>query len=688
MSVTSTCVVHVRSSKTDIAQKYPSFEGVLYKARNAAQPNELTYTSEELQKLDLRGEPIYVEHDQKLGSVGVIVENRFEDPYLVIVGSINTKNRELRETIREHLKNGKLRDLSIGFKAVQNTRTGEFSKKEFVEGSLVEQGYYDETKIISVCASGKQESVQRETAERKEDSGAESAVGFLLQEKLAAQTNLEVVEKSGKNFASSNQKNGSDGVEGGAEKNVQKISPNSYLTNKNFVTSTTTGEKNNNFFPSSSLVPPTSSTKPNSPFPTSNAMEVDPQQQQQQATQESTESMDTSSSTSSVGATIQPTATGAASSQAQQQTSAPATTSTSAPPMGQREAAELEMYRKMNRERSKPWVDSMKATAKKAGVAPEVESVVEELGYNPEFAPVRSIIEFTQNENLEMARKLEQLTREHRELKRKYAPSTETAANAAQTVAVASSLNTNVGTGSKQNAIQQQQQLQQLQQQQKRARIPSPAAEPVPVRNNMLENLRSIVNRTNGAAKSPAPYQQQQQTRLTAPTGAASYGNQTVMSINEDAAAAMEDDNSAVEHSSEAVNDGMVHAPASSSHSQMVGVASSAVPQNQRTANDYLADNYIRPIHQEVYAHCSAKTRNEQILKEQESRSFFKHSLSNVYLPTPEGPRPILWDMCLKATVGQLPTTPIQLRIPSGARLSSVSSAFGMSVQNSEAMGY
>ena len=143
--------VAITSSNTK--QKYPSFTGILYKARDNPVADELTLSSAELENLDLAGEPVCVEHDKKLGRVGVILASRFEAPNLIIEGKINTENREIRESVRERLVDGRLSELSIGFHAIQNEKTGRYQHKVFDEASLVKAGYYDGTRIVSIKAS-------------------------------------------------------------------------------------------------------------------------------------------------------------------------------------------------------------------------------------------------------------------------------------------------------------------------------------------------------------------------------------------------------------------------------------------------------------------------------------------------------------------------------------------------------
>jgi len=146
--------VHITSTAA-VTKKYPEFDGVLYKARDAPEKGELTLTSDELKKLNVVGEPIFVEHDEKMGKVGVIVRCSFEAPNFLITGCINTENEKLRNSIRNQLKTGELSDLSIGFSALQCTSTGNFTDKQFNEASLVKKGFYDGTNIVRVCASQK-----------------------------------------------------------------------------------------------------------------------------------------------------------------------------------------------------------------------------------------------------------------------------------------------------------------------------------------------------------------------------------------------------------------------------------------------------------------------------------------------------------------------------------------------------
>jgi hypothetical protein len=644
-AVMETCVVQVRSSKTDASHKYPSFEGVLYKARNNPKPNELTYGSEELRRLDLRGEPIYVEHDRKLGSVGVIVENRFEDPYLIIVGSINTKNRELRENIREHLRSGRLRDLSIGFKGVQNTKTGEYISKEFVEGSLVEQGYYDETRIISVQASGK-------PAAATVQSILPDATSHLLQEKMAAAENLpETTPLSPVTSA-------------------KKIEPkNSYLMGAESPPSTTTGESEK--FSRSSQ-----------------AMEVDAPSTQSPASAQtaaggaaSSEALDNSDS----GASPPSVAAGAVGTGAKE-TNAAAAASAAATTLTKSQLERLEAYERKERERNRPRVEAQRAAAKEAGVSSELmDSTLEEMANNPATEPLFTLMEHQQKKLEETNRRIAELTKQQRDLKRKYVPNfvdTElpgaAAPSTATTVVVASSGTPAAAAAAKPSLPKPL--TPQQESAQKRARIPSPAAEPIPVVNSgneMMAGLHSILNRQATAGQHTAARAKQPLRSV----GAAAFGNQTVVPYDE--ATAMGEG----EHHRAADEEDYAASAATSHTVQVSATAGMKAP----SAADYLANSYIRPVHLEVYANCTSKTRNEQILKEQASRAFFKHSLSNVYVHVPgeAQPRPAFWDMCLEASAGKLTaTTPIQCRVPVGKPLSAYSGAFGINVEQSEHMGW
>jgi hypothetical protein len=142
--------VTITSSNTKM--KFPSFTGILYKARTP-KPDECALSSDDLRDLDLKGEPICIEHDRKLGSVGVIVASRYEHPNLIIDGTINTQNTELREKIRNKLVTGELAHLSIGFRAIQDRNTKKFRHRVFEEASLCGKGYYDGTDVISVTSS-------------------------------------------------------------------------------------------------------------------------------------------------------------------------------------------------------------------------------------------------------------------------------------------------------------------------------------------------------------------------------------------------------------------------------------------------------------------------------------------------------------------------------------------------------
>lgn len=102
-------IVHLTS--INAKKEYPEFECVLYKARDSPQLDELTLTSEECENVDLAGHPIFVEHDNEVGQVGVILDTKFNAPDLMIRGCVNTPNVRVREEIRHMLLSGEISEL-------------------------------------------------------------------------------------------------------------------------------------------------------------------------------------------------------------------------------------------------------------------------------------------------------------------------------------------------------------------------------------------------------------------------------------------------------------------------------------------------------------------------------------------------------------------------------------------------
>lgn len=142
--------VHVTSSNYEA--RNPEFTGRLYRARDNPEKEELTFTSQELQNLDVTGGPICIEHDYKLGKVGYIKASKYQHPWLYITGVIDSKDEKIREEVRKGLRSGRLSELSIGFHGMLQP-DGTYSDKVFDEASLVKEGFYEGTKIVAVCAS-------------------------------------------------------------------------------------------------------------------------------------------------------------------------------------------------------------------------------------------------------------------------------------------------------------------------------------------------------------------------------------------------------------------------------------------------------------------------------------------------------------------------------------------------------
>lgn len=153
--VKMTRLVKVTASRTNLA--LPEFDGILYRARNSPEKDELVLTSEDLAKSDVTGGSIFVEHNWTRGRVGTIVGSEFRDPDYYITGRIDTDNHQAREEIRRQLRTGELNSLSIGMEAQQCERTGRFFGKYFTEASLVRKPYYENCSLVSVRASDNDE---------------------------------------------------------------------------------------------------------------------------------------------------------------------------------------------------------------------------------------------------------------------------------------------------------------------------------------------------------------------------------------------------------------------------------------------------------------------------------------------------------------------------------------------------
>ena len=152
-------------SSTDTTKKRATIEGRLYQGVLVADHKRARYTVAELKALELCGKPLLFEHDEEVGQIGTITSNRVDgDGWLWITASLFSPEdlggeEALPAQMRDMLRSGYLRDLSIGYHAPLDEQTGRCGTKTFDEASLVRRGKYKGTSLMRVQAS----SFRRET---------------------------------------------------------------------------------------------------------------------------------------------------------------------------------------------------------------------------------------------------------------------------------------------------------------------------------------------------------------------------------------------------------------------------------------------------------------------------------------------------------------------------------------------
>lgn len=125
------------------------YRGVEDAAYSEADPEMLTRT--EMTKLDVVGRPVYVEHDYSVSPVGRILDAWIDkrDPELWVAIQLHGSaelGTSMSSVLNGAVRNGHLKDLSIGLDCRRNPATGEIVQ-QWMEASLVRKGRYRGTHI-------------------------------------------------------------------------------------------------------------------------------------------------------------------------------------------------------------------------------------------------------------------------------------------------------------------------------------------------------------------------------------------------------------------------------------------------------------------------------------------------------------------------------------------------------------
>jgi hypothetical protein len=115
-------------------------------------------TLDELRAVNLRGKPLMFEHQQWGGRVGTITDSYVDgDGWLWIAGEVFSESdqpgREFPGWLRKQLRDGALRDLSVGVTYEADAARRRTGPRRFHEASLVARGAYKGTHLVAVQAS-------------------------------------------------------------------------------------------------------------------------------------------------------------------------------------------------------------------------------------------------------------------------------------------------------------------------------------------------------------------------------------------------------------------------------------------------------------------------------------------------------------------------------------------------------
>jgi len=140
-------------------EKPIEFDGRLYKGSAVRDAKNMNYTVDDLRAMNLSGTELWLEHNKSDGVIGTIVNN-WVDPenWLCVHGRLHPPQqlgRERHESLRQRLRNGELRDLSIHWFGSADRHTGvvDPQSKCIVEVSLTKKGLFEGTHLLSVAAA-------------------------------------------------------------------------------------------------------------------------------------------------------------------------------------------------------------------------------------------------------------------------------------------------------------------------------------------------------------------------------------------------------------------------------------------------------------------------------------------------------------------------------------------------------
>jgi hypothetical protein len=136
--------------------------GRVYQGLKEPAPDNYGYTIDELKEMcatkSLKGKPILLEHEGE--PIGEIGKTWVDDAgFLVIYANLydaeTLGNQELYEDVQKRVANRELSDFSIHWKGSRDktTKVVRPTSKSFLEASLTTEGFYNNTKLLSVAAS-------------------------------------------------------------------------------------------------------------------------------------------------------------------------------------------------------------------------------------------------------------------------------------------------------------------------------------------------------------------------------------------------------------------------------------------------------------------------------------------------------------------------------------------------------
>jgi len=136
------------------------FWGKLYQGKPQRDLKNMDFTVQDLKDMgDLRGMPIWLEHNAKTGNIGKILKSWVDprDGWLWVHGRLKGPEKigaEFHQELRGKLVNGELPDLSIHWVGTADATTDvvDPSTKAVIEASLTKEGFFKGTNLLSVAA--------------------------------------------------------------------------------------------------------------------------------------------------------------------------------------------------------------------------------------------------------------------------------------------------------------------------------------------------------------------------------------------------------------------------------------------------------------------------------------------------------------------------------------------------------